>query len=189
MLRAVVVIAGAILVANPALGPSTAKRYAAELQRSAQRFEFDPFTAVAIGENESRWHPGAVGGANGRCVGLFQECVVSTTPACREDWWSAPCQRRVSALRDPAFAIGVLGKSIDRWRKYCRRRTGRDALFHRWLAGYQGVDGVSGTTCGQRKIGGRWRDAPLAPVTKKVIGFRKKLLRLQAKKQLASRAR
>lgn len=178
MLRGIAEIVVAIQIANPHVSDSTATSYAKTLQKVAVAHHFDPYTAVSIGRNESQWNARLVGGAEGKCHGLFQDCVQWTVPACRGDLYeSAACRAERSALLNGQHAIRTLGKRITQWRKYCRRKTGRPALFARWLAGYQGVDAARGTTCNQRKVRGRWKDASVAPITSRVMRYRRMLIR------------
>lgn len=177
MFRSVALIAAAIHLANPAISKSTARAHAASLQRSAETHDYDPYTGVAIGQHETRWRPTAIGGAAGKCYGLFQVCVQWAVPACRDDFASARCVSERNALLVAPHAISRLGVDIRRWRAYCRKATGKPALFHRWLAAYQGYDARNRTTCGQVKTKKGWSDAPIQRATRDVMRFRRRLLR------------
>lgn len=176
MIRSIALIMSAIQLANPAVSDETARAHAGVLQREANEHQFDPYTGVAMGHNETRWRPGSIGGAEGKCYGLFQVCVQWAVSSCRTGFTSAACLQERQALLQAPHAIARLGADIDRWRSYCRRATGRPALFHRWLAGYQGYDARHGTICGQVKTKKGWRDAPIRRATWAVIRFRKRLL-------------
>lgn len=176
MIRSVAIIAAAIRIANPDISEATARGYATTLQQTAKEHHFDPFTGVAIGWHETKWRPATTGGAGGKCHGLFQVCVQWAVPACKQSYESAACKRERTTLLDPHHAIRRLGRDITRWRKYCRRTTGKPALFARWLAGYQGVDAARGTTCNQRRTKRGWRDAPRAKMTRRVMAYRLKLI-------------
>lgn len=178
MIRSIALIASAIQVANPHVSDATARAHAAVLQREAKEHDFDPFTGVAMGKHETHWRPATVGGAEGKCYGLFQVCVQWAVTACQRDGFTSDaCQRERAALLRAPHAIRRLGSDIERWRDYCRRATGRPALFHRWLAAYQGYDHRYGTTCGQRRTKKGWKDAPIRRGTRDVMAFRRLLLR------------
>jgi len=152
----------------------TKKMWATAIIEEATQHEVDPFTLVAIINNESRFNPEAVD-PSGDCIGFAQYCL-SNLPACREDVTSAECQRKRRTLLNWRGSLAQLGADITQWRSYCRRVTGQPALFARWLAGYQGAYARDrGVTCGMRKVKGRWRDVPRRAVTARVMNYRLRL--------------
>lgn len=189
MLRSVALIAAALRVANPSLSDTTVHNYASVLQKEARDRHYDPYTGVAIMWHESRVRAGTIGGTRGRCYGLSQICVEALYPFCRgKGFGSARCQAQRRALLVGEENIRVMSSLITKWRALCRRQTGREALFHRWLAGFQGIDARTGGTCGQKRTrGGRWRDLPRHSITRAVMNYRLKLIREAPERLRASR--
>lgn len=96
MIRSIVLIASAIQIANPHVSDATARAHAAVLQREAKEHDFDPFTGVAMGKHETHWRPATVGGAGGKCYGLFQVCVQWAVTSCQGDGFTSDAPERAS---------------------------------------------------------------------------------------------
>jgi hypothetical protein len=176
MLRPLQTIIAALQIANPSLSSSTAESYARVLRAEAHKRGFDPLTVVAITWHESRVIASTVGGAAGRCYGLGQICVQAVYPHCRgEAFHGARCVAERQRLLVGTENLRTIAAMITTWRAYCRRATGKPALFHRWLAGYQGID-IQGTTCGMKKTRRGFVDAPRHPMTKAVMKKRLQLI-------------
>lgn len=176
-MRSAVVIALAINAANPSLPKPTVEAYARTIQKVCVKHACDPLTIVAMVEYESRFRASAVGVVGSEeYVGLGQ-IRLRNYPECRGALGTAECQARKAALLDGNANLRVIGSMITASRKYCRRATGREALFARWLAVYQGIDWQRKTTCNQKRIKGRWVDQPLHRLTRKVIVRRAELAR------------
>jgi hypothetical protein len=176
MIRSVALITAAIGLANPGLGVATRTHYAKTVQAVCKRASCDPLTIVSMVEFESRWRASArlVRGQE-EYVGLGQ-VRLRNYPACG-DLKSSACAAKRAELLNPHHNLRVIGATIQATRKYCRKRTGRPALFARWLAVYQGVDAVRGTTCNQRRVRGKWVDQPLHRLTLRVMRRRTELAR------------
>jgi site-specific DNA-cytosine methylase len=185
MVRSIAVIIWALSAANPSLSAPVAKRYAKTIQVEAKRHHIDPFTLVAIFWHESGVRARAVS-RDGEDYGLGQirarfigACAKDADPVKKP---SAACRAVKSRLLEPTHNIKTTALHISKWRKLCRKKTGRSALFHRWLSGYGGVKG----TCGQRKVKGKWRDLPRHPGVRSIIQCRKDLLRKRKCKRRTS---
>jgi hypothetical protein len=177
MWRPVVMIQLAIQLSSPTLPSSTAKPYAEIIRAEAGKRKIDPYTFVAIATHESSWRASLVGGsAREPMIGLGQ-IRAKNYPACRAGLTTAGCKAQIAQLQSGAYNLRQMGSIITAWRKLCRRRTGKSALFARWLSGYQGTDLVRKTTCGQRKVKGRWVDVTPARITTHVMRYRKCLIR------------
>lgn len=180
MLRPIPVIVAAILLSQPRMDPARARSYARTLQQEAVEHRFDPFTGVAIVHYESRWRAGAIS-RDGEDLGLAQ-VRARYVGACRKDPSPvrAPgraCRAVRGRLLEPHTSLRHMAAAITHWRRYCRRRTGRPALFARWLSGYQGYEGRPGVTCNQVRRRGRWRDLPAPSLTLRVMRYRRQLVR------------
>jgi hypothetical protein len=171
-------------MSRPKLPRETKRAWAGSLLRVAKKYDFDPFTAVAIIHNESHWNPQAVS-RDGEDFGLGQararylEGCDSGQPA-RDDM-SSSCMAVKARLMTPSYSIELLGRSINLWRTTCHKATGRKALLKRWLHGYGGMGklkkGEPTILCGMKKTGHRWRDIPLRPELRRIISYRKMLIR------------
>lgn len=176
MVREILVIALAIQSANPGLSDATRRSYAKTVQQVCRQHDCDPFTIVAMVEYESRWRAHTIGKhGSEEYVGLGQ-IRLKNSKAC-QDLASPACNRRRQALLNGHHNLKAMGAHITAARKYCKRRTGRRALFARWLAVYQGIDAARGTTCNQRRIKGRWVDQPQHRLTRRVIRRRAEFVR------------
>lgn len=182
MIRSVLFIKTAILLAQPSMSPDLATTYAEVLRVEARDRHFDPVTAVAIVENESRWRAGAVGGLNGACYGLAQFCA-HIKPVCRrEGLKSASCKAEMAPYLNGIYSLRALARSITAWRRFCRRVTGKPALFYRWLHGFQGY-GTKSVTCGMRKTKRGWIDVRRPKLVRKVMRRRLEIIRATERKR------
>jgi len=185
--RSILFIKTAIQVSNPYISDTTADAYARVLQVEAKARGFDPISVVAIVENESHWNSRTVGGLNDQCVGLGQHCL-HVYAYCRDtEYKGARCQAKKAELLDGGNNLRAVARAITRWRKYCVRLTGRAALFHRWLYGYQGHAVVHpGVQCGMIRTKHGWKDVPRPALVRKVMRRRVVLIRA-TQRVLASR--
>ena len=176
MVRSIAVIVSAILLSRPGMPVEDAKRYARVLQQEAKEHGFDPFTGVAMIHFESNWYPEVVS-SNKEDYGLGQ-IRARYIGACRDDedpvnHPSPECRAVQRSLLDAETNIKQMAELITNNRKLCRDKTG-SALFHQWLASYQGLNFPKQKKwCQPRKR------------TWEVIEYRKKLIRelvLQKKK-------
>jgi len=172
--------------ACPHLNPAKAKLWAGILQKQARERSFCPYTGIAIVWNETgrtcnetltfKHHSGFY-------VGLGQINAYHRK-ACRDGGLQSPgCRARIAELQNGAYNLRRMAASITANRKMCRKRTGHSALFARWLSSYQGFNnyargGRSGVWCNMRKDRrGRWRDVKVPKLTRKVMRYRRHLLR------------
>jgi hypothetical protein len=179
------IVAVAIGKSRPKLPYKSRLVWAKLLIKTAKKHDFDPFTGVAIVHNESRWHPGAVS-ANGEDFGLGQ-IRARFIKGCRRDIPAAKdtsksCTAVKARLLSLDHGIRNLGRAITQWRKTCRKVTGKAALLRRWLHGYGGMgktarNGRPFVLCGMKKVGKKWRDLPLRKEVRRIINYRKKLIR------------
>ncbi len=167
MIRALPIIVQAILLSRPSMPLPEARRYAKVLQEEAARYDYDPFTVVAIVHHESRWLPGAVS-ADGEDYGLgqirarwFGDCRKDADPVHDP---SPGCRAAKSALLSGEANLRRISVIIRANRELCKEKTDNDNLPH-WLAGYQGLNSPS-------------RDRWCAPsaITWEVVDYRKKLV-------------
>ena len=169
---------------QPGMGEGLRRAYAKTVRREATKNSIDPFTKVAICHNESRWRASLVGGKGKHCIGLGQVCLFNYTFCNDTNFTGAECLRKKEALKNGHYNLTVVSSIIKHNRIFCRKMTGRGALFHRWLAGYQGYNRPGkGIWCGMRKVRGRWRDLPRAEQTKQVMNYRLKLIRLNKRRR------
>ena len=181
MLRSVAVIAWAIGISNPSLSSKTRTAYAKIIQTEAKDRRIDPFTIVAIVHNESRWRAGAIS-RDGEDYGLGQ-IRARFVGACRKDADpvnkpSPACKAAKASLLNGAFNLRAVARHITEWRRTCRRITKRPALFARWLHGYGGMGNLKrGIICGQKKTRKGWRDLPIRRALRRIMDYRKRLIR------------
>jgi hypothetical protein len=161
-------IAATILAIQP-MAPATARWYAQIVVTEARKNQIDPWLEVAIVRNESRWISSVVGGTNGQCIGFGQICL-SCDPS------EAACAARKASLLGPATNLRVVAQMLSGARRYCMKRTGHAAERH-YLAVYQGADARRHTTCGQVRRRGVWVDAPVHPLTVRVLRSRDEMRR------------
>lgn len=173
--RSVGTIAWAIGVDHGHLPLATRRTYASVIRDVAKRYDFDGFTAVALIRNESRFRAGAIGD-DGAAIGLAQihyQYLCSGAEAC--------AQKR-AALLDPAVNIATMGRLIDQKRAWCRQQTGKPALFARWLHAY-GFNQTRNVKCNMRRTKKGWVDLPVPTELRTIIHYRKRLIRLLARKR------
>ncbi len=130
----------AIQLSQPNVAEGEARIIAEALQEQAAEHDFDPLTGVSIIFHESSFDSSAVS-ENGEDYGLAQ-IRARYLDACRSDRSpvtnpSAACRRFKKRLLDPSFNVKMMAQLITQNRQYCRQKTG-SAVFHRWLASYQG---------------------------------------------------
>ena len=140
MLRPLAVIVSAIMLSRPGMPQDDAKHFATVLQQEAKEHGFDPFTGVAIVHFESGWYPEMVS-ENGEDYGLGQ-IRARYIGACRKDEDplndpSPECKAVKASLLTAETNIRTMAQLITNNRKLCTEKTG-SALFHQWLASYQG---------------------------------------------------
>jgi hypothetical protein len=183
MIRSILFIKTAIGLVQPTMDDGLKTSYATILQQEAKQRGFDPLTVVAMVENESHWNSRLVGGLNNQCVGLGQHCL-HIYDYCREtDYRGARCQEKKAWLLNGANNLRATSSAITKWRAYCRKRTGRSALFHRWLYGYQGHGYRDKTKeCGMKRTKRGWVDLPKPALVKKVMRRRVELIRATERK-------
>jgi len=177
-------VAMAIGQSRPSLAYKTRAAWAKLLINTARKYDFDPFTGVAIIHNESRWRPDTVS-VDGEDFG-FGQVRARYLAGCRSDIPAAKdhsksCAAIKARLLSPAYGIRSLGGAIAKWRKTCRKVTGKAALFRRWLHGYGGMGKIQNgrpvILCGMKKSGKKWRDLPLRKELRRIINYRKSLIK------------
>ena len=182
MVRPIAVIVWAIGVAAPNLPDPVAKSYAQRIHVESKRYKIDPFTLVSIIRHESRFRASAIS-KDGEDYGLGQ-IRARYRGACRKDKDpvnnpSPACKAVKARLLHGPTNIGSVARAIDRW-KTCRKITGKPALFARWLHGYGGMGSFKRKIlCGMKKRKGKWRDVPVRPLLKRIINYRRMLIKLQ----------
>ena len=179
MVRSIAVIAWAIGLSQPSLPQSTRASYAKVVREVSEEHRIDPFTIVAIGWHESRWRSSAVS-RDGEDYGIMQ-IRARYSSACQKDQASEACQASKTRLLNPHYNIRRAASLITKWRQTCRKITGKPALFARWLHGYGGMGNLKkGVICGQKKSRkGKWRDLRVRRLLKRVMNYRKMLIRKQ----------
>lgn len=140
MVRSIAVLVAAISMSRPGIPKSEAARYAATLNETAKKYDFDPLTAVAIIHFESRWLPNEISG-DGEDYGLGQvrgrwmsACAADADPVGAP---SESCRAAKASLLDGSTNIRRMATIIAANRELCREKTGTAKAFQ-WLAGYQG---------------------------------------------------
>lgn len=181
--RSVTQVMWAISQDRPSMPKAQKRAWAKAIIEEATLHNFDPFTMIAIMHNESRLVATAVDKA-GKCIGLGQYCLTNIR-ACRVSLQAEVCQQKKAWLLVWRNAMSQIGSDITTWRKYCRKKTGRSALFARWLAGYQGAyAGRKDVVCGMRKVRGKWIDLPRRAVTSRVMGYRRTLIKKMTRSKI-----
>lgn len=201
MFRAVPLIAAAIALVQPSMPKSTRMTYASWIRDasgcSTKRCEIDPLTLVAFFWHESGFSPTKVGDS-GRAIGLGQSWSWLYTKECQRSRTSAACAKRREALFDPHYNIHVTAAAVRKARETCRQKTGRSALFHRWLSLMGGRNhprkAFKGIWCAQRKVKGRWRDVawrrePRFRAIREIISCRRNLTRKHSCRRAGRSAR
>lgn len=186
-------VEAAIRIAAPKLPPALVKVYAKPIRRDAIKYRYCPLTQISLVKFESGFRAGLV--AHTRRRGVSLPCTKSTPcyvglgqisafhrPECKAGGWESPgCQKRVSELKDGVYNLGRTALGIHLNRQVCRRITGQPALFARWLSSYGGFNnsaGRRGVWCNMKKDRrGRWRDVPAPAATRRVMAYRRELIR------------
>ena len=172
--------------ACPPLSAARARAWAPVIQREAGKRSFCPFTVVSIIRHETgtTCNPRLVNNNPPReySVGLGQINVIHHRE-CRGGKLDSPgCRGYIASLMEGGANLRVTASMITRNREFCRRKTGRPALFARWLSSYQGYNnsrGRKGVWCNQRQDRrGRWRDVTTPKFTRRVMSYRRLLVRL-----------
>jgi hypothetical protein len=183
VIRSVAVVSAALRLAAPQLSDGQVAVYAPILRSEGKARSFDPFTLIAMVRGESRWRAHLVGGMDGQCIGLGQICL-HFQPGCRGgDFQNPLCLGRKAQLLQGPVNLRYSASLITANRAFCRRRTGRPALFARWLSSYQGWNnraqsGRQGIWCNMRRgKDGRWRDVKVPRMTRDVMAYRRELIR------------
>jgi hypothetical protein len=163
-----------------------ARGYARVIIREGRARHFDPFTVVAMVRYESHWNPRVINASDPRySVGLGQVgAVMGPKSSCPSKALikSPGCQARIARLMDGQYNLTRVASGITWRRKWCRKYHGR-APFVGWLSSYQGMDrprrGKPGERiCNmQRDKRGRWRALPVRKTTRRVIEYRRVLIR------------
>jgi hypothetical protein len=163
--------------------------YAKVLQAEAKKRKFDPITVVSIVENESHWNSRLVGGLNNQCIGLGQHCLHVYSYCTGTNYRGERCQAKKAWLLNGTNNLYATSAAITKWRKYCRKLTGRSALFYRWLYGYQGhAYRNKNKQCGMMKTKRGWVDIKRPALVKRVMRRRLEIIRA-TEKQLRRRGR
>lgn len=172
---------------QPKMGKGTRRSYAETILREGGKRKFDSFTLVAMCHNESRWNVRLVGGAGRKCHGACQHCVQFKYKYCRGDKYDSPrCKAKRSWLLVGNNNITETASDITNWRKLCRKVTGKSALFHRWLHGFQGYGRPKArpkVLCGMVRGKRGWRDVKRPRQVNQVMNYRRKLIRLNSRRR------
>ena len=124
-------LAAAIAISSPHLSKHTRAAYAKAIAHDATRAHVDPMLVVAIIENESRWHTGAVGGSKADpSIGLGQ-VRLRNYHACAASLESKECRAVKAMLLTAAGNIHATVAVLKANRRHCGHR------LERYLAGYQ----------------------------------------------------
>lgn len=171
-------VAWAIGRSQPRMSLGLRRSYARVILAEGGKRKFDSLSVVSMCHYESRWNARLVGGLGGRCVGLCQHCLFKYRK-CRRDGDDSPwCQQKKTWLLNGHNNLVETARDISGWRSYCRRRTGKPALFAYWLHGFQGHGKPSrGIICGQQKTRRGWRTLPRPRLVQRVMRYRRRLIR------------
>lgn len=168
--RSVETIAWAIGVDHGHIPLSTRRVYAKAIRAAGIKYNFDGFTAVALIKNESRFRPGDIGD-DGDAIGLGQ---IHYKYLCKG---ATACTAKRASLLNPVVNIHAMGRLIDQKRAWCRKQTGKPALFARWLFAY-GYRQSRNIKCNQKRTKKGWRDLPVQTGLARIINYRLKLIKL-----------
>ena len=184
--RPVSKIERAWLKACPHLRKSTAKRWSPILKKEAKKRGFCPYTVVSMVKHETgstcnERVTKEIGSAV--YVGLGQINAMFSKPCGVKGRGSPECAGYIAKLQDGGYNLRRIAIEISSHRKYCRRKTGQSALFARWLTSYQGFNnharsGRTGVWCNMRRDKrGNWRDVKTPKFTRRVMKYRRLLVR------------
>ncbi len=181
--RSVDTVAWAIGVDHSHISLKTRHAYAKVLIEVAAKHRFDAFTGIALIWHESGWRPSAIGD-DGEAIGLGQihyRALCVTKPD--------SCEAKRLQLLDGAANIRAMGYIIAYKRRWCRQQTGKPALFARWLHAY-GYKQRKNLKCNMRRTKSGWRDKQVPTEVRRIIQYRRKLIRkLHAKRRSKRRRR
>jgi hypothetical protein len=174
----------AFKMACPHLSTAKAKLWGGILKKQAKQRKFCPYTGVAIVWSETGRTCNETliyDHSSGYYVGLGQINAYHRKE-CKEGGLDSPgCKMRIAELQNGAYNLVRMSMGITANRKFCRKKTGHPALFARWLSSYQGFNiskGRKGVWCNMRQDKrGRWRDVKTPHLTRKVMRYRRRLLR------------
>ena len=169
-MKSMLLIAAALRIACPSMGPGVRIGYARVIQETTTKAKIDPFLVVAIVAHESR---GIATADNGKCVGLGQVCL-STQSACADGLDKPECLERRAELMDGATNLRVVVGMLEAWKKQCVALTGKAETRH-VLSGYAGTDKPGHIQCGQIRKKRGWKDAPIHPIVGEILDIYKKL--------------
>lgn len=155
--------------------------YAKALKRTAEKYDFDPFTGIAIIDNESKWRASTIGD-DGAAIGLAQ---IHYRYYCKG---AEACKKKRAQLLNGVANIMAMGAIIDQKRRWCREQTGKPALFARWLHAY-GYRQKRNLKCNMKKVKGKWKDLPVPTGAARIIRYRRKLVHLLSRKSRKQRRR
>lgn len=174
--RSVEYIADAIAVDHGWMATKQRETYAKALKRTAEKYDFDPLTGVALIWHESRWRAGAIGD-NGRAIGLAQ---IHYEGICARD--PSTCESVRQRLLDGTANIATMGRLIATMQSWCRKQTGKKPLLARWLHAY-GYKQQRNLKCNMRRVKGKWKDLPVPTEVSRIIKYRRKLIRLLSRRK------
>lgn len=171
MIRPVAVILAALNAAAPSFPHKESA--APYVQQLADDGGFDPFTLIEYVDSESGWDPEAIG-AGGAYIGLGQIRLANYEACHIAQGFAFDCPETVRALLDWRFNLAETARIFVWARERCRDVVGSGA-FVGWMQTVKGYDKTRGTTCGRRRVGGRWVKAP---VPGKVAELQRRIIKL-----------
>jgi len=177
--RSIETIAWAIGVDHKHVSVEQRRFYARVLREVARKHQFDPLTGVALVWHESRWRPGATGDS-GEAIGLAQ---IHYRHLCKG---AEACDRMRRSLHDPAYNIRVMGQLIAGKRAWCRKQTGKPALFARWLHAY-GFNQRKNLKCNMKRTRSGWKDQTVPREIQRIIRYRLRLIKQLKRKRFRRR--
>lgn len=176
----VATIVAMLLSLHPGLPLQQAQRYAAIIDSEGRRQGIQAVTTVALVSHESHWRARAES-RDGEDIGLGQ-IRARYVGACRHDPDPVhnprrECLRVRESLRYGEYNLRLTIAVLTRWRKTCRKQTGR-SWARDVLSGYAGLSHPSKRQwCGRAFRRGRWVALPLHKGVADVLRLRARLLR------------
>lgn len=180
MFRSLPAIIFCLQIVQPHMSYEQAKIYAKSIQKTAFNNEFDPITAIAIIQNESRWRPEAIS-PDGEDYGLAQ-IRARYRPGCIDDEDpvnnpSLRCKLEKQKLLTAHYSITVMGNHIRHWKQFCEDMTGIEPSYEQWMSGYGGFTYPSDNIwCNMQKIDDDWVALDTPKVVLKIKGLRDSLI-------------
>jgi len=173
-------VAHAIEVSRPSMEAGKRSSMARLVIDVAKAHNFDPLSAWAIIDHESRWNPKAIS-ADGQDIGLAQIRYTVHRP-CVEDRESEACEEVKERLLDPAVNIRTMAGAITAWRKLCTEKMGKAPNMRDWLAGYGGYSRPSDDIyCGHKRVrrgkGYVWKRLPTPKGVQEILDARRRMIR------------